>query len=169
MNKIAIELIAFAMGGLAMLVNPASAATVGIEPSSTISAGGSIDAVLRIELPPGGTAPYVQSGSFVKFFSSDGQSQTLTDGPLEWRATFTYQTPGTYDITYAFDINIDFTFVLCAGFICSIGPGTFQENGIGSVGSVLVTAETPLPAALPLFVSGLGILGFVGYRRKKAA
>ena len=26
---------------------------------------------------------------------------------------------------------------------------------------------TPLPAALPLFVSGLGALGFVGWRRKR--
>jgi hypothetical protein len=31
----------------------------------------------------------------------------------------------------------------------------------------LPVSQTPLPASLPLFVSGLGALGFVGWRRKK--
>jgi hypothetical protein len=31
------------------------------------------------------------------------------------------------------------------------------------------TAQTPLPAALPLFATGLGAMGFVGWRRKRKA
>jgi len=33
----------------------------------------------------------------------------------------------------------------------------------------LVLAQTPLPAALPLFASGLGVVGFLGLRRKRKA
>ena len=33
--------------------------------------------------------------------------------------------------------------------------------------NILVTVETPLPAALPLFVSSLGGLGMLGWRRKR--
>ena len=35
--------------------------------------------------------------------------------------------------------------------------------------SVTLSAATPLPAALPLFVTGLGALGLLGWRRKKKA
>ena len=38
-----------------------------------------------------------------------------------------------------------------------------------SMVSVEVVSETPLPTALPLFVSGLGGLGLLGWRRKKRA
>jgi hypothetical protein len=38
------------------------------------------------------------------------------------------------------------------------------SNGVGNGPDV---AETPLPAALPLFTGGLGLIGFVGRRRKK--
>jgi hypothetical protein len=31
----------------------------------------------------------------------------------------------------------------------------------------LAASETPLPAALPLFTTGLGVLGLLGWRRKK--
>ena len=31
------------------------------------------------------------------------------------------------------------------------------------------TATTPLPTALPLFVTGLGVVGLLGWRRKRKA
>ena len=42
---------------------------------------------------------------------------------------------------------------------------------IGSqvLGSVEAPGETPIPGALPLFVSGLGAMGVLAYRRKKKA
>ena len=33
--------------------------------------------------------------------------------------------------------------------------------------ALVQTNETPLPAALPLFVTGLGALGLIGWRRKR--
>jgi hypothetical protein len=36
-------------------------------------------------------------------------------------------------------------------------------------GSLTTGANTPLPAALPLFATGLGALGLLGWRRKRKA
>jgi hypothetical protein len=47
-----------------------------------------------------------------------------------------------------------------------------STDGIGGRADILVTttaAETPLPAALPLFATGLGALGLLGWRRKRKA
>jgi hypothetical protein len=43
---------------------------------------------------------------------------------------------------------------------------TFQLEFSPGIGN---SAETPLPAALPLFASGLGGLGLLGWRRKRKA
>ena len=48
---------------------------------------------------------------------------------------------------------------------CCGGPAAL----LLSINDVVVTSETPLPAALPLFVSGLGTLGVLGWRRKRKA
>jgi hypothetical protein len=51
----------------------------------------------------------------------------------------------------------------------------FFSAGQGGNGSPFVaaittsTSETPLPAALPLFATGLGALGLLGWRRKRKA
>jgi hypothetical protein len=44
-----------------------------------------------------------------------------------------------------------------------------DDVGTDLFGSFLVLDATPLPAALPLFASGLGALGLFGWRRKKKA
>ncbi|MGZ5829153.1 MAG: hypothetical protein ACXWJW_11535 [Xanthobacteraceae bacterium] len=44
---------------------------------------------------------------------------------------------------------------------------TLGGSGIASFDSEL--QATPIPGALPLFVSGLGALGFAAYRRKRKA
>jgi hypothetical protein len=58
-----------------------------------------------------------------------------------------------------------------AGIVASLAkPGGNTANFEGSnsiVGSFLVQSATPLPAALPLFATGLGALGLLGWRRKK--
>jgi len=71
---------------------------------------------------------------------------------------------------------LNFTFPLVAGpdFTLSIiATSTVYNNG-GSWnwlpgGTVTLTgpAATPLPAALPLFSTGLGALGLLGWRRKR--
>jgi hypothetical protein len=44
--------------------------------------------------------------------------------------------------------------------LCVAGPAGCRDIGGGG-------QETPLPAALPLFASGTGLLGFLGWRRKR--
>jgi len=47
-------------------------------------------------------------------------------------------------------------------------PGR-PEAGTGFVDFISVTAQTPLPGALPLFATSLAGLGLLGWRRKKKA
>lgn len=65
----------------------------------------------------------------------------------------------------------------CGGVYCLDGPGNTSNNG-SYVGDPLVAvnfslvdppppAATPLPAALPLFGTGLGVVGFLAQRRKR--
>ncbi|HET7912059.1 MAG TPA: hypothetical protein VFL49_08510, partial [Pseudolabrys sp.] len=54
-----------------------------------------------------------------------------------------------------------------------IDPETGALGTTGTVGATLCTTcapppgETPIPGALPLFTSGMGVLGFLGWRRKR--
>jgi hypothetical protein len=49
---------------------------------------------------------------------------------------------------------------------CSVLSTTTAASNVGDAG---VWATTPLPAALPLFATGLGALGLLGWRRKRKA
>jgi hypothetical protein len=44
---------------------------------------------------------------------------------------------------------------------------TRETNGVGTVTSDFVVTAAPLPAALPLFASGLAGLGWLSKRRRK--
>jgi hypothetical protein len=55
-----------------------------------------------------------------------------------------------------------------------VTPGTYQWTWISGGGSEITTftleiGQTPIPAALPLFATGLGALGLLGSRRKRKA
>ena len=69
--------------------------------------------------------------------------------------------------TFQSTVSFDFTFSV-AGFYPYFDAvtGHAEEGAFGSI-TVLPAATTPLPAALPLFASGLGALGFFGWRRKR--
>lgn len=45
----------------------------------------------------------------------------------------------------------------------------FGKNVVGSGADIIPPAVTPLPAALPLFATGLVALGLLGWRRKRKA
>ena len=66
-------------------------------------------------------------------------------------------------LTYLFDYG---TNVCPAGNLClgaAYGLAFMEEQKATPV------AATPLPGALPLFATGLGVLGFIGWRRKRRA
>jgi hypothetical protein len=68
----------------------------------------------------------------------------------------------------------------------SLGMGTLVDNHFATVGGwalncdnctistgspipTAIFSETPLPAALPLFATGIGAMGLIGWRRKRKA
>jgi hypothetical protein len=60
---------------------------------------------------------------------------------------------------------------------CGVGSQAAQTSAISfeiytdpfqqETGSVVIAATTPLPAALPLFAAGLGVMGLFGWRRER--
>jgi hypothetical protein len=67
------------------------------------------------------------------------------------------------------------TFGLLTVYESGVEIGNWNNNGLtipaqADIQSITInTATTPLPAALPLFASGLGALGLLGWRRKRKA
>jgi hypothetical protein len=49
-----------------------------------------------------------------------------------------------------------------------MAAGIFNLAGFGEADFNIAAAATPTPATLPLFVSAIGGLSFVGWRRRKA-
>ena len=60
---------------------------------------------------------------------------------------------------------LDTTTLVVSSFI-SVGGGWIFKSADLIIQSPAQIAETPLPAALPLFATGLGALGLLGWRRK---
>ena len=61
-----------------------------------------------------------------------------------------------------------------SGGVIRVDPITGAQTTVSSGGSLvapfdIVVAPTPPPAALPLYGTGLAVLGFLGWRRRKAA
>jgi hypothetical protein len=69
------------------------------------------------------------------------------------------------------ELTLDFDFVSqdLIGFMGgAITGGSIISNGMTVVSDITGTiTETPLPAALPLFATGLGAMGLLGWRRKR--
>jgi len=63
----------------------------------------------------------------------------------------------------------DGTFPVSSSILEFVGTDLIDLADQGSVTISGVPSNTPLPAALPLFASGLGGLGFIGWHRKRKA
>jgi len=62
------------------------------------------------------------------------------------------------------------TYALENFVLLGVTPGTYKWTwGTGADQSFTLEIGTPLPAALPLFATGLGGLGLLGWRRKRKA
>jgi hypothetical protein len=108
------------------------------------------------------------------------QSTYLNAGT--WQPSFTVSASYTenyelYEFQYSYDYNCGF---LCYGTQYVYGWNTYTTsntqllNGLTSLTvdpnfSISLDSPTPLPAALPLFATGLGALGLLGWRRKRKA
>jgi hypothetical protein len=80
-----------------------------------------------------------------------------TSGPLLSLAGFSFAV-GAASINVYYD---------AAGqFITAGNYGSYNNNNVDTIIRFSVT-ETPLPAALPLFATGLGLMGLLGWRRQR--
>jgi hypothetical protein len=63
-------------------------------------------------------------------------------------------------------------FSICLAGVASLGQGSTSDgisSGEVTLAAVPVVPQTPLPATLPLFATGIGALGLLGWRRKRKA
>jgi PKD repeat protein len=92
----------------------------------------------------GGDAPYTFRWAFGNGGLAVGSTPEVTE---------IYMTSGTYTVSL---VVID-----------SVGLSSLQETEQVPVSNA--PDATPLPAALPLFATGLGVMGLFGWRRKRKA
>jgi hypothetical protein len=131
--------------------------TVAIEGSHTLNAGFGPD------------VPHLNVGNFI---NTDGPSGTyifettvgavipLSLGLEIFADSSTASTSNTAD--YSNTAQLFFDFAEAGAFFSADSGHNYSSIAINP-------SATPLPAALPLFASGLGALGFLGWRRKRKA
>jgi hypothetical protein len=95
-------------------------------------------------------------------FWSAGQGGALTASANPGNA---YGPPFTFDLSGP---QIYSGLVSAPVFVTGVFTGFTIFSG-GSSLDTLTISQTPLPAALPLFATGLGALGLLGWRRKRKA
>ncbi|MGH9562044.1 MAG: PEP-CTERM sorting domain-containing protein [Terracidiphilus sp.] len=112
--------------------------------------------------------------SFAEFFATPdagfgfgGSGPDGVGGELDVMLTFSLTGPLTDS-----ELSIPNTFAIAPGS----GSARVYDSSTGRLfganvtgGSLMSVPSTPLPAALPLFASGLGALGLLGWRRKRKA
>jgi hypothetical protein len=101
--------------------------------------------------------PFLFSGLKIQLTNADGFGFALGISP----------TPTLTSLIGMTGAGIGFA-IFCNSSDCTSG-GVSLYNGVNFLGTVDAEAATPLPAALPLFASGLGALGLLGWRRKRKA
>jgi hypothetical protein len=137
--------------------------TITFDPLVTVVGEATTITFNNVNIPQGPLAPYF-------FYNANLSGGLLTVcSPGQASASSCIVSPGHNE----FDIQIlnlkstpTFNFLNYA--TSSVTSKIFASGGgiFGNGGSVSV-APTPLPGALPLFVSGLGALGFLAHRRKR--
>ena len=95
-------------------------------------------------------------------FLGDTTCNLSTDFSCQLFLTFNSAVAGTFTFSPTFQFDYDTNFF-----------GTLLHTTIGPVTDEITvnvsSGTTPLPAALPLFATGLGGLGLLGWRRKRKA
>jgi hypothetical protein len=119
---------------------------------------------------------YFRQGQAVQF-NPDPSASTITGtgtssyviNPTVWAANGSVITEGSIVYTITDFSALDLTGVIAVSLAMSCANDIIQ--GVADFSALVPGGglATPLPAALPLFATGLGVLGVVGFRRKRAA
>ena len=123
-------------------------------PTGTTTDGGTISGAQVNGSSKKGTLSIVWPNQPVEFDFTDGTKLDVTLGSLVTECDGNNCVAGTY--------------YMAGTFLVLNGPTIGDLDGPTTFGAAADSA-TPIPAALPLFASGLGAFGFYGWRRKKKA
>lgn len=104
------------------------------------------------------------STTFTSSFS--GVNLNNSDQNSQFHLGSNYVTLATLESFYSTDLISVIDFIIDAS---SGNPQHLTLNSITINGTTFSASTTPLPAALPLFATGLGALGLLGWRRKRKA
>jgi hypothetical protein len=111
-------------------------------------------------------------GSTVRTYTTSNSDPSLfslnldPDGTSFWTGGFSTGLLYQFDIATAAQLTVIDT---GSGYYNLFGVSVYGEYQAGGGGVGGGDSNTPLPAALPLFATGLGALGLLGWRRKKKA
>jgi hypothetical protein len=105
-------------------------------------------------------------------FTIDGNTFTLADATIPSAPNAVFFNGGLISLDYLGSItNGSVTFALSSGsiFYTYIDFSDRTHNTFGYFGYALDMGATPLPAALPMFAGGLGLVGLLARRKKRKA
>jgi hypothetical protein len=154
--------------------------TFSIDPG-TISEGqqSTLDLTLNLYTDPGQNLYAYFTGGSATLYSGTGLSENFTipygGTSVDFQYSFTYPTAGDYTVSFSYTSEYDEEYYYYYSFFTrndwwygmnSYGPSG-QGSGTLTVNALVDPQVTPLPAALPLFATGLGALGLFGWRRKR--
>jgi prepilin-type processing-associated H-X9-DG protein len=172
--------------GLNNIANASVISTFSVIPN-TITAGQQSILDLSLTVTPDvgyssaqftGGSVTLYSGRLINVVFGDGSVHTIPESQgfsitpgltsEDFQSTFSYPSAGNYTPNYSFTADFSQSKTVVAGdgsartFTDAV---IFTDHG----NAPLSVAATPLPASLPFFVTGLGALGLLGWRRKKKA
>lgn len=102
-------------------------------------------------------------GPVFAFAYASGDTSFATDPPLLSVVNFgNYIAPGSFSDRFFFNSEVQ-----ASNYGLLVVSIVQSETFFDSVNGVAAASATPIPAALPLFATGLGALGLIGWRRKR--
>ena len=165
--------VAFAFLALPLVSRPATASVVNYSVSGTFANGATFlpGSILTIDT----TAGIVSNSDLLVSAGSTSPANTFTDANINQNGGS--QTPFDWVLGDGTDLTMFNGATEFQGFsplggtvglVTYFGPWGFSGGSSDTV-LTLTPVATPLPAALPLFATGLGALGLLGSRRKRKA
>lgn len=98
------------------------------------------------------------------YASADADLSNLNNPTLTTVTVSNYIGPGSFSDRFFFGST-----VTASNFGLLVVSLASNETNFATVNGITIDGTTPLPAALPLFATGLGGLGLLGWRRKRKA
>jgi hypothetical protein len=124
--------------------------------------GSGVFTALEIPVQPNGSAPPLEDPNMVLSIENNQIEISLDGNFHDYGLDITMKFVQPLSPTQSVLIDLNTSFYECCG-------NGFQEHFFSSGSITPVVSSVPLPAAFPLFAGGLGLLGLLGWRRKRIA